>query len=72
MSWTLLDTLLHAGPYEVLPDDRPKVDAAARKYSRDPHLSKTDRDYIARTWLPPEPDEPEAISFAFPEGGGPR
>lgn len=59
MSWTLKDTLLRCGPWEILPDDRPKIEAAARRYSKDPTLSKRDRDYIARTWLPPDaPDEP--------------
>lgn len=50
MSWTLRDTLLRSGPWEILPDDRPKIKAAARRYSRDPHLSKGERDYIARMW----------------------
>ena len=70
MSWTMKDLLLRGAPWEVLPDDRPKVEAAARRYSRDPHLSKTDRDYIARIWLPREDEEPEPIPFTFPEGGG--
>ena len=59
MSWTMRDLLLCGYPFEVLPDDRPKVEAAARRYSRDPHLSKRDRDYIARVWLPLEEEEPE-------------
>ena len=68
MSWTLLDTLLHCGPWEILPDDRPKVEAAARRYSKDPHLSKRDRDYVERTWLRAEEPEPEPLGFVFPEG----
>ena len=67
MSWTLRDTLLRSGPWEILPDDRPKIEAAARRYSRDPHLSKGERDYIARMWLPPEEPEPDPLEFAFPE-----
>jgi hypothetical protein len=34
------DLLLHGAPWEVLPDDRPRVEAAARKYSRDPRTSQ--------------------------------
>ena len=64
MSWSMRDLLLRGAPWEVLPDDRPKVDAAARRYSRDPHLSKGDRDYIRRVWLPHELEEPEQIGWA--------
>ena len=64
MSWSMRDLLLRGAPWEVLPDDRPKVDAAARRYSRDPHLSKPDRDYIRRVWLPHELEEPEQITWA--------
>ena len=67
MSWTLKDTLLHCGPWEILPDDRPRIEAAARKYSKDPTLSKRDRDYIARVWLPVEDPEPEPLALVFPE-----
>lgn len=59
MSWSIKDLLLHGAPWEVLPGDRPRVDKAARRYSRDPHLSKRDRDFIARVWLPAE--EPDAL-----------
>ena len=69
MSWTLKDLLLHGAPWEVLPDDRPRVEAAARKYSKALTLSKRDRDYIARIWLPPEPPEPAPLALVFPEGG---
>ena len=68
MSWSMKDLLLRGAPWEILPDDRLKVDAAARRYSRDPHLSKKDRDYIARVWLPPEPVEPEPLPFGLPRG----
>lgn len=61
MSWSVKDILLHAGPWEILPSDRPKIEAAARRYSRDPRLSKRDRDYIARVWLPAEL-EPEQLT----------
>lgn len=62
MSWSVRDILLHAGPWEILPADRPKIEAAARRYSRDPRLSKRDRDYIARVWLPAEM-EPEQLTI---------
>ena len=68
MSWSMKDTLLHAGPWEILPDDRPKVEAAARKYAGDPTLSKRDRDYIARMWLPAEEPDPEPLAMVFPDG----
>lgn len=68
MSWTLLDTLLRAGPWEVLPEDRPRIEKAARRYSRDPHLPKRDRDYIARIWLPHE-DEPEQVMADWGRAG---
>ena len=69
MSWTLKDLLLHGAPWEVLPDDRPRVEAAARKYSKDPRLSSRERAYIERIWLPPEPPEPAPLALVFPEGG---
>lgn len=66
MSWTLKDLLLHGYPFEVMPDDRPKVEAAARRLSRDPHVSKSDRDYIRRMWLPHEErSEPEPIQIGW-------
>ena len=68
MSWTLKDTLLHCGPWEILPDARPRIEAAARKYSKDPTLSKRERDYIARVWLPAEEPEPEPLALVFPDG----
>lgn len=65
--WTVKDLLLKGAPWEVLPEDRPKVEAAARRYAKDPTVGKLDRDYIARTWLPPEEPEPEPIALVFPE-----
>ena len=65
MMWSIRDLLLHGAPWEVLPADRPKVEAA-RRYSRDPHLSKRERGYIARIWLPREEPEPEPMAFVFP------
>jgi hypothetical protein len=67
MSWSMRDTLLRCGQWEILPADRPKVEAAARRFAKDPHLSKRERDYIARVWLPVEEPEPEPLAFAFPE-----
>ena len=55
MSWTMLDTLLRAGPWEIAPADRSRVEAAA---------------YIERIWLPREEPDPEPIPFVFPEGSG--
>lgn len=69
MTWSMKDLLLRGAPWEILPDDRPKVEAAARRYSKDPRLSKRDRDYIARIWLPSEEPEPELPAFVFPDGG---
>ena len=63
MSWSMKDLLLKGAPWEVLPDDRQRVDAAARRYSKDPHPSKGERDYIARIWLPAEEPEPDALSL---------
>lgn len=68
MSWSMKDLLLKGAPWEVLPDDRPRVEAAARRYSKSAALSKRERDYIARIWLPPEVEEPEPIPL-FPDGG---
>lgn len=65
MSWSIGDLLLRGAPWEILPDDRPRVEAAARRYSRDPHLSKRERDYIARIWLPPETEDSE-LPLTFP------
>lgn len=65
MSWTMRDLLLKGAPWEILPDDRPKVEAAALRYSRDPRLSKKDRDYIARVWLPREAPETEPMLMVF-------
>ena len=72
MSWTLKDLLLHGAPWEVLPDDRPKVLAAARRWAKDPRLSARERAYIERVWLPREdPDpEPEPLPFTFPDSPG--
>ena len=70
MSWSMKDTLLKCGPWEILPDDRPKLEAAARRYSKDPTLSKAHRDYIARVWLPAEEPEPEPLAFTFGDGVG--
>ena len=67
MSWTMRDLLLKGAPWEILPSDRPMVDAAARRYSRDPHLSKRERDYIARIWLPRDEPELELMAFVFPD-----
>ena len=68
MSWSMKDLLLRGAPWEVLPTDRAKVEAAARRYSRDPHLSKPDRDYIRRVWLPREDEEqePEQLRMGEP------
>lgn len=68
MSWSMRDTLLHAGPWETLPDDRPRVTAAARRYAKDPRLSKQERDYIARIWLPREESDPEPLELLLPLG----
>lgn len=67
MSWTMKDTLLRCGPWEILPDDRPKLEAAARKWANDERLTAQQRAYIRRIWLPPEVDEPEPLGFVFPE-----
>jgi len=70
MSWTLRDQLTRGYPFEVMPEDRPRLERAARRYVADPRLSKAERDLIALHWLPAEPEEPEPIPFAFPEGSG--
>lgn len=68
MTERMRDLLLLGHPSEILPDDLPKVEAAARAWSRSPQLSKEDRDRIAAVWLPPEPDlEPDVPPFVFPD-----
>lgn len=67
MSWTMRDLLLRGAPWEVLPADRGKVEAAARRYAKDPRLSSRERAYIERVWLPAEPEEPEPVLFTFPD-----
>jgi hypothetical protein len=62
------DLLVRGHPSEILPSDRLRVEAAARAWSRDPRLSKEDRDRIAATWLPPEEAEPEELLLVFPDG----
>lgn len=61
------ELLLRGHPSEVLPSDRPLVEAAARSWSRSPQLSKEDRDRIAAIWLPPEDPETEEVIFVFPD-----
>ncbi len=61
MTWSQLDQLLHGYVFEVLPEDRPRLERAARRYSSDPHLSKRDRGYIRECWLPQEEPEPESL-----------
>ncbi len=68
-SWTLRDLLLKGAPWEVLPDDLPKVESAARRYAKDSTLSKAHRDYISRVWLPPEAPEPEPLTLVLSTGG---
>ena len=65
MSWTLRDTLLRCGPWEILPDES-APDRGCCPPLGAPHLPGRERDYIARTWLPPEPVEPEPIQL-FPD-----
>lgn len=73
MSWTMRELLLHGHPSEIIPGQRPLLVKAARRYSRDPRLSRLDRERIARVWLgtqaDEEPDEP-LLLFDSPDSGG--
>jgi hypothetical protein len=68
MAWTMRDLLITGHRSEILPSDLPRVEQAARAWSRDPRLSKADRDRIAAEWLPVEEPEPDNI-LVFPDGG---
>lgn len=57
---SMLELLLHAGPWEITPEDRPRILRAARHHVDNPRLSLSERQYIARVWLPREPqDQPD-------------
>lgn len=71
MSWSTLDLLLKGGWWEVLPEDRLHVLHAARRYAKDPRLSKRDRDYIERMWLQGDPAPGQLAAWEQGEGGTP-
>lgn len=68
MSWTLRDLLTKGHPSEILPDQLPIMERAARRYVGDPHIPREDRQRIERVWLQPPEDEAEPVTL-FPDGG---
>ena len=70
MSYTLRDLILHGAPWEVLPEDRARVLAAARRLVGDPSVSREHRAYIERVWLTEPEPEPEQLSTPLGDSEG--